>query len=174
MRNNSEDSDYVYVFNGNSTLLNRNNNNNSTTAQPPPSYDEAIAISVNPSSVTITPAARSVTIEPPSHEQISIEPLETTDNIQKSNIEGVPLLSQVDMNSYNNGSSSNNPPPEYTISDAEFETSDQGVTSLDSKINNEVESLYRFFIAHNDRPRMAVKIHGISIKKIYLMFFSLN
>ncbi|CAG8577382.1 3659_t:CDS:2 [Diversispora eburnea] len=159
-----EDSDYVYVFTRSPTLFNnRNHNNNNNIIPPPPSYEEAIAISINPSSVNITPAARSAMNE---LEQISISHNETTDNNPKSNfecIEDVPLLNQFDVNNYNIGSSSDhncNLPPEYTVSDAEFETSDQGVTSLDSKINSEVESLHRFFIAHNDKPQMAIKIHG--------------
>ncbi|RHZ77661.1 hypothetical protein Glove_174g63 [Diversispora epigaea] len=163
--NNSENSDYVYVFTRSPTLFNNNNNN---IIPPPPSYEEAIALSINPCSVSITPAARSAMNEQQSLEQISIRHNKTTDNDPKSNfefIEDVPLLNQFDVNNYNiGGSSSNNYnynlPPEYTVSDAEFETSDQGVTSLDSKINIEVEPLHRFFIAHNDKPQMAIKIHG--------------
>lgn len=52
------------------------------------------------------------------------------------------------------------PPPEYSLSDAIYERDINGVTSQDPKLNSEPESLLRFFMEHNDKPEMAIKIHG--------------
>ncbi|CAG8515905.1 8747_t:CDS:2 [Funneliformis caledonium] len=52
------------------------------------------------------------------------------------------------------------PPPEYTLSDATYERNINGITSHDPKLNSEPESLLRFFMGHNDKPEMAIKIHG--------------
>ncbi|GBC10639.1 hypothetical protein RclHR1_00980016 [Rhizophagus clarus] len=52
------------------------------------------------------------------------------------------------------------PPPEYTLSDAIYKKDVNGVTSHDPKLNSEPESLLRFFMEHNDKPEMAIKIHG--------------
>ncbi|CAI2178534.1 16962_t:CDS:2 [Funneliformis geosporum] len=52
------------------------------------------------------------------------------------------------------------PPPEYTLSDATYERNINGITSHDPKLNSEPESLLRFFMEHNDKPEMAIKIHG--------------
>ena len=51
-------------------------------------------------------------------------------------------------------------PPAYSLSDASYERSTKGVVSYDPKINQEVESLHRFFLAHNDMPEMAITVHG--------------
>ena len=51
-------------------------------------------------------------------------------------------------------------PPAYSLSDASYERSTEGVVSHDPKINQDVESLHRFFLAHNDMPEMAITIHG--------------
>ncbi|CAG8477838.1 4620_t:CDS:2 [Paraglomus occultum] len=51
-------------------------------------------------------------------------------------------------------------PPAYSLSDASYERSNEGVVSHDSKINKDIESLHRFFLAHNDMPEMAITIHG--------------
>ncbi|CAB4397525.1 hypothetical protein RhiirA5_448939 [Rhizophagus irregularis] len=52
------------------------------------------------------------------------------------------------------------PPPEYSLSDAIYERDINGVTSHDPKLNSEPESLLRFFMEHNDKPEMAIKVHG--------------
>ncbi|CAG8442671.1 12304_t:CDS:2 [Acaulospora morrowiae] len=151
----------------------------------PPSYEEAIANSVNPSTFTVTPVAQSVSARP--LERIFVVPndleeegaclLTKNDNngsdVDKSKLSlndgmdhgegGSSYNREIPSQTLDDGATSldmNSPPPKYTISDAEFQVSDNGVTSSDPKLNREAESLYRFFIAHNDKPQMAISIHG--------------
>ncbi|CAG8642432.1 13575_t:CDS:2, partial [Acaulospora colombiana] len=148
-----------------------------SNAAPPPSYEEAIADSVNPSTFTITPVAQSVNVRPP--EQILVIPNDASrgegmqNDYSGTETDRSKLLSNDEVNRDEGGTSysreapfqvpsgyETSSPPEYTMSDANFHVSDRGVTSSDPKLNNEAESLYRFFIAHNNKPQMAVSIHG--------------
>ncbi|CAG8600980.1 28736_t:CDS:2 [Gigaspora margarita] len=183
----TDNSDYVFVFSAtntrhsdlSSTSLIQQNTVNTTL----PSYEEAVRNSVNPTSVVITPAARSVSqsleeilVFPEENQEIVSEhtPLlldNTTDSdIDKSNN----ILNKSHQNN-NDGNSSTNrtitsigtsasallpPPPEYSLSDASYKTSAEGVTSFDFKLNRDAESLYRFFVARNDKPQMAITIMG--------------
>ncbi|KAF0532007.1 putative abc transporter protein [Gigaspora margarita] len=183
----TDNSDYVFVFSAtntrhsdsSSTSLIQQNSVNAAL----PSYEEAVRNSVNPTSVVITPAARSVSqsleeilVFPEENQEIVSEhtpllPDNTTDSdTDKSNN----ILNKSHQNN-NDGNSSTNrtitsigtsapallpPPPEYSLSDASYKTSAEGVTSFDFKLNRDAESLYRFFVARNDKPQMAITIMG--------------
>nr|CAG8528734.1 1375_t:CDS:2 [Entrophospora candida] len=176
------DSDYVFVFSGSDARHYQNNNNrylsnivssssndpnSQLQQQSPPSYEEAIRNSINPTHMTACPCPA-----------INHDPSER--NIQSSNEIVVAVTENENrhlLNNENKGTnycygSSKTPsspegdeenmlsPPEYTVSDINFERSPEGVVSCDSKLNREPESLYRFIIEHNDKPEMAIKIHG--------------
>ncbi|CAJ0636533.1 13481_t:CDS:2 [Entrophospora sp. SA101] len=99
----------------------------------PPSYEEAINGSLDPTSVTINPLLN------PNNNGRSVDDDPTR---QQTSDENLP------------------PPPEYNLSDAKFKRTSEGVTTCEPKLNREPESLYRFMLAHNDKPNMAIKIHG--------------
>nr|CAG8639071.1 6097_t:CDS:1 [Entrophospora candida] len=103
------------------------------TGSQPPSYEEAINGSLDPTSVTINPLLN------PSNNGRSVNDGPTR---QQTSDEHLP------------------PPPEYNLSDAKFKRTSEGVTTCEPKLNREPESLYRFMLAHNDKPNMAIKIHG--------------
>ncbi|CAG8621743.1 26880_t:CDS:2 [Dentiscutata erythropus] len=189
----TDNSDYVFVFSAtnarnsdpSSTSLIQQTTANTTL----PSYEEAVRNSVNPSSIVITPVARSVS---QSFEEVLVFPEENQEIVS----EHAPLLpdnttgSSTDKsshisnkgNQYNDDNSSTNrtitssvgtsvpaimpPPPEYSLSDASYKTSAKGVTSFDHKLNTDAESLYRFFVARNDKPQMAITVTGYHTESI--------
>ncbi|KAG9307641.1 hypothetical protein G9A89_023206 [Geosiphon pyriformis] len=161
------ESDYVFHFDapGQTIFESSTISEGRSSRLLPPSYEEAIFNGENPSRVVVSPVARFET--PVGLEQVFIDS-------QGDNSEGVPLLNKGDKNSESIESISNKPyihsqdatgqilppPPSYTISDASFERTKQGVSSDDEKLNIELEALLRFFEAHNDKPEMAVSIRG--------------
>ncbi|CAG8517957.1 5475_t:CDS:2 [Gigaspora rosea] len=183
----TDNSDYVFVF---SATNSRHSDSSSTSiiqqntvSTALPSYEEAVRNSVNPTSVVITPAARSVSqsleeilVLPEENQEIVSEhtPL-LIDNTTDSDIDKSNHISNKSHQNNNDGNSSTNrtitsigtsapamlpPPPEYSLSDASYKTSAEGVTSFDYKLNRDAESLYRFFVARNDKPQMAITIMG--------------
>jgi hypothetical protein len=72
----------------------------------------------------------------------------------------IPILNERSIPEVHYGNDGIPPPPEYSLSDATYERDINGVTSQDPKLNSEPESLLRFFMEHNDKPEMAIKIHG--------------
>ncbi|CAG8781794.1 36368_t:CDS:2, partial [Racocetra persica] len=144
----TDDTDYVFVFiatdtrhsDTSSTSLIQENfghpssywasgSNTANTALP--SYEEAVRNSVNPTNVIITPIASSVS-------QSLEEILVFQDENQEIVSEHTPLLP-------NNTSGFVGtsipamipPPPEYSLSDASYKTSAEGVTSFDHKLNTD-------------------------------------
>ncbi|CAG8675336.1 5762_t:CDS:2 [Dentiscutata heterogama] len=192
----TDNSDYVFVFSATNTRHSDSSSTSliqQTTANTTlPSYEEAVRNSVNPSSIVITPVARSVS---QSLEEVLVFPEENQEIVS----EHAPLLpdnttgSSTDKsnhisnkgNQYNHDDNSSTnrtitssvgtsvpammpPLPEYSLSDASYKTSTEGVTSFDHKLNTDAESLYRFFVARNDKPQMAITgYHTESIDDSY-------
>jgi hypothetical protein len=121
----------------------------SSSVRPPPSYDEALGLSAP----NLSPAGMPLVDDSIGENQ----PLLQTDNLKRSRADAVVVDIYEDGNVLTEESFE---PPEYSLSDASYERSTEGVVSYDPKINQEAESLHRFFLAHNDKPEMAVIIHG--------------
>ncbi|CAG8695533.1 7520_t:CDS:2, partial [Ambispora leptoticha] len=135
MPSDPQNADYVYHFgaaNSSSWFPNFQASSSSSSRLPPPSYEAAISGPELPSRVVLSNAASGHASE----------------------------LNQVVVDSPSNDQQPQLPPPEYSLSDANFKRTQEGVCSDDDKLNKESESLLRFFQAHNDKPQMAVSILG--------------
>ncbi|CAG8585513.1 10672_t:CDS:2 [Ambispora gerdemannii] len=153
----------------------------SSARPPPPSYEEAISEPELPSRIVLSSVASEnvseliqVVVEPPSNSNDNntreTQPLlSDTRQELKSIISATnSKLSEESRSLDNNSNNTSNgeaqqpqfPPPGYSLSDATFERTQEGVFSDDDKLNKESESLFRFFQAHNDKPQMAVSILG--------------
>ncbi|GBC10637.1 hypothetical protein RclHR1_00980014 [Rhizophagus clarus] len=171
--------DYEFIF----TAADAQNTQNRQINGQLPSYEEAIQQSLNPSTANITPLARPTVIHQPSNHDESRSLLSdpelfvVSNNINNNNKpnpedevqelggssssgSNFPISSERSISGVHYGNDEIPSPPEYTLSDAIYKRDIDGVTSHDPKLNSEPESLLRFFMEHNDKPEMAIKIHG--------------
>ncbi|OBZ91470.1 hypothetical protein A0J61_00437 [Choanephora cucurbitarum] len=128
---------------------------------PPPSYDEALQPPLSsPTSNSHQNALDGYVLDNTAPTQLPGTPSNTSDYgsaTPNSNQDTVPLLSNHDDDLSFQGRPL---PPGYSVHNAAYKTTTDGVVSRDKHINEDGEALVRFLYQHNTPPRLIIHFHG--------------
>jgi hypothetical protein len=169
----------VIDLGGESTSPPSETTTNLSTTLPTPTtrqsnYDDALRISQSASWSIVNPIARSANIN------TQLEEVYIHDEKRAKSPNTSPSLLATKTKNYNGTADSSkeksdNKDDISVTTDNKFKTgkTDFGVISKDPKLNKDPKTLYNFFVSNNDKPEMAITIHGkcLMIRNSYIICF---